>query len=558
MRIGEILVRQGRVTVRQIEDALARQRETAPRHRLGEVLRASGEISEDDILRALAAQFGLDFLNAIDESLLAPDLVREIPVDWVRERTILPVRWRNGVALVTDDPGQTDAFSDISLMLGCEAATLLAPRAAILAAIEHCYVNRQSAPAAAAQAAGGHEGARAGDDLLRTSSQAPVAKAVNAILLEAVRRGASDVHIEPFHDRLRLRYRIDGFLYEQPEPAKQLEAGLISRLKVMAKLDIAEKRLPQDGMVKVRVGEREIDIRVSTVPVAEGERVVLRLLNQDSTNLPLTSLGMPEPLLNAFRALLAEPNGIVLVTGPTGSGKTTTLYAGLRELDTAHRNVMTIEDPIEYQLPDIGQIQVHPKIGLTFASGLRHILRQDPDVVFVGEIRDQETAEISIRASLTGHLVFSTLHTNDAPSAIVRLTDMGLEPYLLGAALRGVVAQRLLRKVCPKCRRADRLTDAERASLGPRAARLGEVWRAAGCDACLGGYRGRTGVYEMLVVDSAITEAVRRSATATELRRMATERGVRSLADHALDLVASGGTTLDEVFRVFGTDLDRA
>jgi len=351
-----------------------------------------------------------------------------------------------------------------------------------------------------------------------------------------------------------VRYRIDGLLYEQPPPPRHLESALIARLKVMARLDLAEKRLPQDGVARVRVGSRKIDVRVSSVPVAEGERIVLRLLHRESTHYGLDELGMAPAMLNSFRDILREPHGVVLVTGPTGSGKTTTLYAALGELDTAHLNVLTIEDPIEYQLPNIGQMQVHPKIGLTFARGLRHILRQDPDVVLVGETRDLETAEIVVRASLTGHLVFTTLHTNDALGAVMRMVDMGIPPYLLASAARAVLAQRLVRRLCPHCRRESTLSADDAARLGRETLAGRPVWDAApeGCTACLGGYKGRTGIHELLTVTPAISEAIRTAAPTAELRRLARESGFYELLDDGTDKVLAGMTSVAEVLRSAG------
>jgi general secretion pathway protein E len=321
----------------------------------------------------------------------------------------------------------------------------------------------------------------------------------------------------------------------------------------MARMDIAEKRLPQDGMTRVRVGEREIDIRVSTIPVAEGERVVLRLLHRDSALLPLSALGMSDDVLASFEVLLGESNGIIVVSGPTGSGKTTTLYAALGRLDESRRNILTIEDPIEYQLPDIGQMQVRPKIGLTFANGLRHILRQDPDVILVGETRDTETAEIALRASLTGHLVFTTLHTNDAPSAVLRLVDMGVEPYLLGSCLRGALAQRLVRRLCVKCRRPAAADSEQTAALGAAGARLRgqELWAAAGCPACLEGYRGRTGLFELMLVDTETQEIIRRGNVGLgELRGFAERKGMRGLLADGVAKILAGTTTAAEVAAV--------
>jgi general secretion pathway protein E len=380
---------------------------------------------------------------------------------------------------------------------------------------------------------------------------------VNLILLEAVKRGASDIHIEPFASALAVRYRIDGLLYEQPAPPRHLESALTARLKVMARLDLAEKRLPQDGVARVRVGAKEIDVRVSSVPVAEGERIVLRLLHRNPPATPSTSWAWPPPCSSASARSCATPRHRA-GDGAAGSGKTTTLYAALGELDTAHLNVLTIEDPIEYQLPNIGQIQVHPKIGLTFARGLRHILRQDPDVVLVGETRDLETAEIVVRASLTGHLVFTTLHTNDAPGAVTRLVDMGIPPYLLAAAGRAVLAQRLVRRLCPACRREAALTGRDADWLGQPELAGRPAWTASpdGCPECLGGYKGRTGIHELLAVTPAVSEAIRSAVPSAELRRLAAADGFRDMLADGADKVLAGVTSVAEVLRSAGARRD--
>jgi general secretion pathway protein E len=558
MRLGEILIRQGLVTAAQVDEALEQQRATQPRRRIGEILIDRGWVSELQVLKALGEQFGMTVISEIDAATFDSSLVASLPLDWARTHALLPIREGRTPTVVAADPTRLSDMDDLALILGTELKPVLAPRDVILKSIEQCYYQQPGTSRNRADPRGQGDApdlvmTRA-DDLLRASHEAPVTQLVNSILLDAVKQRASDVHVEPFEQQVLVRYRIDGLLYAQPPLAKTMEAGLISRLKVMARLDIAEKRLPQDGMARVRVGEREIDIRVSTVPVAEGERVVLRLLNKDSALLPLTDLGMPAVLLEKFRALLREPNGIILVTGPTGSGKTTTLYAALQQLDTARINVMTIEDPIEYQLSGIGQIQVKPKIGLTFSSGLRHILRQDPDVIFVGEIRDLETAEIAVRAALTGHLVFSTLHTNDAASAVVRLTDMGMPSYLLSAAVRGVLAQRLVRSLCPACRDMREATRDEVAFFSEAGRRL--AGRPAGvprgCSQCLGGYLGRTGLYELMVIGGPLQEAVRTGATSAQLARMAAEAVMRTLMDEGLDLALAGRTSLAEIQRAVG------
>ncbi len=559
MYLGEILVEQGRATAQQVEEALETQRQQTGRRRIGEILIEAGVIREDDVLEALGRQFGLEFVPVLGDGWLDPALVSGLPVEWARTHGVLPVRANGRVAVATSDPTRMTPLEDLSLLLESEPEYLLAPRREILRAIERCYYNQDSRTEdvlrnMAAESAPVADTAASGDDLLRTADQAPVAQLVNSILLEAVKARASDVHVEPFEKSLMVRYRIDGLLYEQASPPKQLEAALVSRLKVMARLDIAEKRLPQDGTARVRVGEREIDIRVSTIPVAEGERVVLRLLNRESTLLPLESLGMPPGILRSFRECLLEPNGVVLVTGPTGSGKTTTLYASLRELDTRHLNVLTIEDPIEYQLPRIGQMQVKPKIGFTFAQGLRHILRQDPDVILVGETRDLETAEIVIRASMTGHLVFSTLHTNDAAGAVVRLQDMGVPSYLLAPAIRASLAQRLVRTLCPDCRRMRELSRQELEGLGPWGKRLEGrmVGEAVGCPACRGGYKGRTGIYELMQITPALSEAIREGRGRDELIRLACASGMKRLAEDGVDKILQGETSVAEVMRSVG------
>ncbi|NLG34758.1 MAG: Flp pilus assembly complex ATPase component TadA, partial [Lentisphaerae bacterium] len=499
---------------------------------------------------------GMPVLDRIEEDWLDPALIETVPVDWVRRHAVLPFRREGRVAIAGAETTPIQAYEDLALLLGVEADWFAAPAPEIQRAIDRTYFQR-TGPVAVEAPPGADEAPprRESDDLLAGSADAPVAQYVNRILLEAVKQGASDIHIAPFANALAVRYRVDGLLYEQPAPPRHLESALTARLKVMARLDLAEKRLPQDGVARVRVGAREIDVRVSSVPVAEGERIVLRLLHRESTRFTLDELGMAPATLNQLRGILREPHGIVLVTGPTGSGKTTTLYAALRELDTAHLNVLTIEDPIEYQLPNIGQMQVHPKIGLTFARGLRHILRQDPDVVLVGETRDLETAEIVVRASLTGHLVFTTLHTNDAVGAVTRMVDMGIPAYLLASASRAVLAQRLVRRLCPQCRKAVELSAADAALLGRPVLEGRTVWdpSAAGCPACLGGYRGRTGIHELLAVTPALSEAVRTAAPPAELRRLAAAGGFRDMLDDGTDKILEGVTSVAEVLRSAGT-----
>ena len=389
-------------------------------------------------------------------------------------------------------------------------------------------------------------------DLLEAENDAPIIRLINALLTQAVREDASDVHLEIFESRALVRFRVDGALRDVVEPRRGLHPAMVSRIKVMASLDIAEKRLPQDGRIALRIAGRPIDVRVSTIPTANGERVVLRLLDKQAGRLTLDALGMPAPTRDAVDASIQMPHGIFLVTGPTGSGKTTTLYSALMRLDRRTRNILTVEDPVEYELDGVGQTQVNPRIEMTFARALRAILRQDPDVVMIGEIRDLETAQIAVQASLTGHLVLATLHTNDAPGAVTRLLDMGIEPYLLASTLNGVLAQRLVRKLCAECRAPYEPDESERALFG--ADRPERLYRAVGCGACnFTGYRGRTGIYELMTVDDEMRRLVHDTAAERELRDHAVAAGMARLRDDGLRWVREGATSLDEVLRVTRT-----
>jgi general secretion pathway protein E len=553
VKTGDILVETGKITAGQLEQALRYQQESAPGAQLGDVLVELGFCRASDVLAAIGRQYHLPALERIDDASIDPALVERIPVDWARQHLVFPLRLEGEYYGLMADVEALPRLQELSLLLGEEVMGMLAPAAEIKRAIDRAYFERkQEVKSTETERAPASPESPRADDLLRAYDAAPVTQLVNSIILDAVRRKASDIHIEPYENHVRIRFRLDGFLYEQTAPPKHLEHAIISRLKVMSNLDIAEKRLPQDGVARVRAGEREIDIRVSTIPVAEGERVVLRLLNQSTSLIPLDELGMAPEMMTRFRKNVQVPNGIILVTGPTGSGKTTTLYAALREMDTHHRNVLTIEDPVEYQLPDIGQMQVKPRIGLTFAAGLRHILRQDPDVILVGEIRDQETAEIAVRAALTGHLVFSTLHTNDAASAAVRLVDMGVPPFLIASSVRAIMAQRLVRRLCPACRVPVQFSreDLQGLPSGLVEALLGKSgFAAAGCDACRQGYSGRVGIYELLEMGPEEQRLVRSGVDASAFADAggAMENPMWRDAAHK---VLAGVTTLDEIKRV--------
>ena len=483
--------------------------------------------------REAAAACGLPFA-ATPPRLPSRDLLALLPMQYARRHLVLPIALEpQGLDVAVADPMALGPLDDLRLLYGARVRPLVVPADVLRDAIARAY----DAAAAAASEDGSSLGTRLEldatplddaepPDLLEAGEEAPAIRLVNAVLYEAVRAGASDVHVEPFERSLAVRLRVDGVLHDVLAPPRRLHAALVSRVKIMAGLDIAERRLPQDGRIALRVGGRDVDVRVSVVPTAAGERLVLRLLDRASVLRDVAELGIAATTTAGLESLLARTHGLLLVTGPTGSGKTTTLYSLLRRLATGERNVLTIEDPIEYQLRGIGQMQVAPRIGLTFAAGLRAILRQDPDVILVGEIRDRETMEIALQAALTGHLVLATLHTNDAASALTRLLDMGAEPYLIASSVVGVVAQRLVRRLCTAC-------------------------GGHGCDPCRRtGFRGRTGIHELLVLDDAARALVMARADAGALRRHAASVGMTSLRDDGFTKARAGVTSEAEVLRV--------
>lgn len=528
---------------------------------LGDELARQGLLGGEEVNRALAIEFGMPLYPDLSTFKISKERLKQIPYSFSKKNIIFPVKEEDGIVYVAiSDPLHLEPLEELRHMLDIEVRAVYSPKETILAAINDLY-NREHGAASqmiANMEDRGEEGRGDGEvevyDLLDdTHHQAPLVKLLNLILTEAIQQGASDIHFEPFEDRLRVRYRIDGVLQNRHAPAQEFQAQLMTRIKVMAKLDIAEHRLPQDGRIKLKMGRREIDFRVSTVPVAGGERIVLRILDKGNVILGLDKIGMLPTVFDEFKRLIKLPEGIILVTGPTGSGKTTTLYSAICEMYNEETNIMTIEDPVEYNLHGIAQIGVQPKIRLTFAAGLRHILRQDPDIIMIGEIRDTETAEIAIQASLTGHLVLSTLHTNDAPSAVTRLVDMNVEPYLLSSTLVGILAQRLVRRICPECVQSYTPTESELLSIGLDSASLpqGQLLHGVGCAACFdSGYKGRHGIYELMVVNNALKKQIVKSPDAVELRRIALDTGMISLYHHGSHLVKNGITTIAEVLRV--------
>lgn len=519
-----------------------------------------GILGGDEHAQELAEKFGMAIYPTLTDLHLSRDHYRKVPYAFAKKNVVLPIKEEMGVVLVAvADPLNLEPLEELQLMLECDVKAVFSPKEVILIAINECYNQELGAASQLIADMKDQSAVEVGDDGVEVYdllddryAQAPIIKLLNLILTEAIQQRASDLHFEPFEDRMRVRYRIDGVLQNRHAPATEYQTQLITRIKVMARMDIAEHRLPQDGRIKLKMGRREIDFRVSTVPVVGGERIVLRILDKGNVILGLDKLGMMPQTLEKFKYLISQPEGIVLATGPTGSGKTTTLYSAICEICNDETNIMTIEDPVEYNLKGIAQIGVQPKIKLDFASGLRHILRQDPDIIMVGEIRDAETASIAIQAALTGHLVISTLHTNDAPSAITRLVDMGIEPYLLSSSLVGIFAQRLVRAICPDCKETYVPLDKELQSIGLKREDLTDdhLFRGAGCAHCYDtGYKGREGIYELMVVDNPIKKQIIKSPDAVELRRIALAGGMVSLIQHGAELVRQGVTTVSEVLR---------
>jgi len=554
--LGQLLIEKGLLSEADLQRALALQREQ--RERLGRVLLDLGFLSQHDLYGALSDQLGVPRVDAAELQDIPVEAAKLSPA-FLRQFLIYPYRSEDGKMWVAlTDPLDTDTLRAMEELTGKKIEVRLASEAEISKALELSLGSEEVAENTPTLL-GGVEGQGIGgaetdiEQLRDLASEAPVIRWVNQLIGRAVERRASDIHIEPFEKEIRTRYRIDGVLYEVQAPPRDLCAAVTSRIKLMSKLNIAEQRLPQDGRIPFRVFGREIDLRVSTLPTLHGESVVMRLLDRSaSERFTLSSLGFPENLLQKMGRYLSLPHGLLLVTGPTGSGKSTTLYGSLRKLNTTDKKIITIEDPVEYQLSGVNQIQVNPQIGLTFATGLRHIVRQDPDIIMVGEIRDLETAEIAMRAALTGHLVFSTLHTNDAPSAVTRLTDMGVENYLVSSSLVAVLAQRLVRLLCPDCRTSYQMSGSELRKQGYACEDAPvTLWRATGCTECgQTGYRGRVGIFEFMELDEGMRREIVNRADANALRSAARERGMRTLKEDSWLKASAGVTTLEEILRV--------
>ncbi|MDP2920858.1 MAG: type II secretion system ATPase GspE [Candidatus Omnitrophota bacterium] len=559
-KLGQILLKEGLVTEEQLEKALEIQKKDGSR--LGDTLINLGIVTEKDIVIAMAKQLSIPYASYA-KGLLKPaenqDLAKLIPEDCARKSILLPIsRHLNSLTVAFMDPLDLITIDNLKRMTGCEINPIIATKSDLQRAITEFYGKEDLLKDAISDSYELEEFKiekdkdqdqdLSLDDLIARAEEAPVVKLVDLILMQAIRDRASDIHIEPFKNKINIRYRIDGVLYEIPPPTRHLLPAIVSRIKILSNLDIAERRLPQDGAFYVKVENKGIDIRVSTIPAIFGEKVVMRILDKSATPLNLGDLGFDPEELEKFRRSISSPNGLVLITGPTGSGKTTTLYAALNEIKSPHKNISTVEDPVEYKMEGINQVQIKPSIGFTFASALRAFLRQDPDIIMVGEVRDLETAQICIRASLTGHLVLSTLHTNDAPSAISRLIDIGLEPYLISSSLIMVGAQRLVRRLCPECKEAYETTPALAKDFGIKQELL---YKPKGCDFCSHtGYRGRVAIYEIIMVNDKLRELIARGASLTEIKAKSKEGGLRSLLESGIRKAEEGMTSVEEVLSI--------
>jgi general secretion pathway protein E len=560
--LGNILLENTSLTEAQLEEGLIVQREKSIK--LGEALIQLRYLRAEDILKAISIQLGIPYLSQVKIDDIPMDLLKKIPINFAKKNELIPLKKEgDGVEIAIADPINISALDDLRILLNTPIRPIIAASNHILDAINDIY-NRNTETDRAVMDDLSEENLdtlaqelEEPQDLLDTSDEAPIIKLVNSLMFRAVKAKASDIHVEPFEKDLVVRFRIDGVLYDIMHPPKKVQNSVISRIKIMANLNIAEKRLPQDGRIRIKMAGKDIDIRVSTLPTSFGESVVMRLLDKSKVVISLDNIGIMGNNLKTVTDLINKSHGIILVTGPTGSGKTTTLYGMLSQINSTDLKIITVEDPVEYQLSGINQIQVNPKIELTFAAGLRSILRQDPDVVMVGEIRDRETAEIAIQASLTGHLVISTLHTNDSASSVTRLIDMGVEPFLVSSSIIGIIAQRLVRTVCKDCAVKYRPTLEEMEQVGIKPETLSDkmIYKAKGCHSCLDtGYSGRTGIHEILLVDDETRSLIMKNVEAGRIKRRAMEKGMLTLREDGANKVLSGETTIEEILRVTQED----
>ena len=552
-----ILLKEGKITAEQYAAATAKQKEN-PKLTVLEVLREAEVVDETTALQAMAAYFNLRF-----HSVKPEDVDRRVfgllDTEFIKRRGVIPIREIDGEILVgISDPADIFLVDEVKRRIRHPVQLVVTSPSDIQQVVEEICGSGMAGFEDIIQGIGEDEvevvesNKDEVTDLEKMAGESPVIRYVNYLIYSAVQEGASDIHIEPGDDSLRIRYRIDGVLFEQSAPPLRMHAAILSRLKIMANIDIAERRLPQDGRIRAMIHGGHVDLRVSTLPTTSGEKCVIRILDNRSIMIGLEKLGMWDDMLESFRREIVQPNGIVLVTGPTGSGKTTTLYSGLRVMDSDTLNISTVEDPVEYQLAFANQVNVHETIGLTFAAALRSLLRQDPDVIMVGEIRDEETARIAVQASLTGHLVLSTLHTNDAPASITRLVNIGIEPYLIAASVNAVLAQRLVRKICENCKTpVTEVSEGIASYLARHGEKVEQMFHGVGCEKCREtGYAGRLGIYEMLEVDDDVRDLITSNPSLMDLRRACREMGMHSLREDGLQKVTAGLTTVEEIARV--------
>ncbi|NJB68758.1 general secretion pathway protein E [Desulfobaculum xiamenense] len=557
--LRDILLRRGLIEAEEVTSLVAAADEAG--EALGEYLCRRKRLSEDELLDVRAEQYGLPLVSSVDPATAAEDVIRALPFQYLKQNRAFPYRDAEGrLHLALGDPSALDVVGDLRALVGGPVDPVLAPRLQILSALNRAYGEAGDGEEFEGLSLDDAEGLQdieeSVGDLLEETSDAPFIRLVNGILARAIKERASDIHIEPYQEELKVRFRLDGVLYDRYTFSRRMHAAVVSRIKILARLDIAERRLPQDGRISLALGGRKVDLRVSCLPTAYGERVVMRLLEKSSRVLGLEELGMLPDDLTLLKRLVTISHGIILITGPTGSGKTTTLYGILNHINSPDKNILTIEDPVEYQLDGIGQMQVQEKIDLTFAKGLRSIVRQDPDVILIGEIRDRETAEIAVQAALTGHLVFSTLHTNDAASAVTRLIDIGIEPFLVSSVLRAIIAQRLVRQLCPVCREPYTPDAAELADLDHRFDDPASLTfhRAVGCERCRGtGYRGRKAIMEVLTVDDAMKRLIVQTTDSNRIREAALKAGMRTLNGAGCQHILAGETTVTEIMRATRT-----
>ena len=552
--LGALLTEEGLITPEHLDVALAEQRRGDGTKRLGEILIQLRFLTEPNLLRMLSIQLDCPIVD-LNQEPPDPDVLNLVPSEFAMRHHLIPLR-RNDETLVVAmaDPLDISGIDDLHLLTGLDIAPMLALPGEIQRLCEQAYMSRMIQDVKEAERAIDEDENLDVADLQKMAKEELVIQMVNLIINQAIQDRASDIHIEPFDKELRVRYRVDGVLHEVNSPPKRFHAAIVSRIKILSDMNIAERRLPQDGRMRIRSSGRQIDLRISTIPTVYGEGCVMRILDKRTAMLGMTELGMEREMFAKFRRLIQEPHGIVLVTGPTGSGKTTTLYAALNEIYSVEKKIITVEDPVEYQLNGVNQMQALPQIGLTFASALRSIVRQDPDIIMVGEIRDQETVEIAVQAALTGHLVFSTLHTNDAAGAVSRLLDMGAEPFLVASSLIGVVAQRLVRMNCPHCREAyeEKPEVLREIGIDPAMIKREPLVRGKGCAECRGlGYRGRSGIYEFITIDEEIRRMIIERVSAAAIKQYAQKsQGMISMLVDGREKVLQGHTTIAEVLRV--------